>query len=336
MPDYQSAYREFYSCVTILVRITNDILWPIEHQKILSLVCIDLPAAFDIVDHEMLEQVLQNQYGITGTVLQWYKTYIRPRGFKVNINDDYLDEIELPFAVAQGSCTGPYLFILYCSTVQYTVPRTITLLGYSDDHALKDTFNSKRRDDENRCLVGMEECLKDVNIWMCKNRLQMNNSKTEFIYFGSRQMLSLCNAEEIDVQGTKISRSNIVRYLGASELNLKKHVTTICAEAMNSNNRIKLIRNSLSKEVCQTLVPALVISHLDYVNVILIDLPDTTIRNYKEYKTLLLGWFFGNEGSKESSKENLPKCIGYQLNLEFNSKLFAVYIGVFKIKHQTI
>ena len=139
------------------------------------------------------------------------KTCIRPRGFKVNIHDDYSDEIELPFAVAQGSCTGQYLFILYCSTVQYTVPRPVTLLGYSDDHALKDTFNAKSRDDEFRWLVGMEECLKDVNIRMCKNRLQMNNGKTEFIYFGSRQMLSFCNAEEIDVQGTKISRSKIVR-----------------------------------------------------------------------------------------------------------------------------
>ena len=87
----------------------------------------------------------------------------------------------------------------------------------------------------------------------------MNNGKTEFIYFGSRQMLSLCNIEEIDVQGTKINRSDIVRYLGAlldSELNLKKHVTTICAKAMNSINRIKLIRNSLSKVVCQTIVPS--------------------------------------------------------------------------------
>ena len=144
-----------------------------------------------MVDHEILEQVLQNQYGITGTVLQWYKTYIRPRGFKVNIQNEYSDEIELPFSVAQGSCTGPYLFTLYCSTVKYTVPRTITLLGYSDDHALKNTFNAKSRDDEQRCLVEMEECLKDVNNWMCKNRLQMSNGKTEFIYFGSRQMLSL-------------------------------------------------------------------------------------------------------------------------------------------------
>ena len=138
-------------------------------------------------------------------------------------------------------------------------------------------FNAKSRDDENTCLVGMEECLKDVNIWMCKNRLKMNNGKTEFIYFGSRKMLSLCNAEEIDVQGTKISRSNIVRYLRAlldSELNLKKHVKTICAKAVNSINRIKLIRNSLGKEICQTLV----ISHLDYANAILIHLPEITIK----------------------------------------------------------
>ena len=133
-------------------------------------------------------------YKISMELLEQYFNgikHIRHRGFKVSIHDAYSDEIELPFAFAQGSCTGPYLFILYCSTVQYTVPRTITLLGYSDDHALKDTFKAKSRDDENRCLVGMEECLKDFNTWMCKNRLQMNNAKTEFIYFGYRQILSL-------------------------------------------------------------------------------------------------------------------------------------------------
>ena len=159
-------------------------------------------------------------------MLQWYKTYIRPRGFKVNIHEEYSDEIELPFAVAQGSCMGPYLFVLYCSTIKYNVPRTISLLDYSDDRALKDTFNAKNREDENRYVGEMEDCLKDVNIWMCKNRLKMNNRKTEFIYFGSRQMLSLCEREKkIDIQGTKINRSNSVKYLGAildSELNLKK------------------------------------------------------------------------------------------------------------------
>ena len=236
--------------------------------------------------------------------------HIRPRGIKVNIQNEYSDEIELPFSVSQGSCTRPYLFILYCSTVKCTVPRTVTYLGYSDDHALKNTFNAKSRDDEHRCLVEMEECLKDVNTWMCKNRLQMNNGKTEFIYFGSRQMLSLCNIGEIDVQGTKMNRSDIVRYLGAlldSELNLKKHVTTICAKAVNSINRIKLIRNSLSKEVCQTIVQVLVISHLDYANAILIDLPDITIKKLRRVQNIAARLVLGNESNEESSKENLKK-----------------------------
>ena len=308
MLDYQSAYRKFYSCETVLVKLVNDILWAMEHQKILSLVCIDLSAAFDTVDHEILEQVLKNEYRINGTVLQWYKTYIRPRGFKVH--EEYSDEIELPFAVAQGSCTGPYLFVLYCSTIKYKVPRTISLLGYSDDHALKDTFNAKNRDDENRCVGEMEDCLKDVNTWMCKNKLKMNNGKREFIYFGSRQMLSLCEREKIDVQGTKINRSNSVRYLRAlldSELNLKKHVTTICAKAMNSINRIRLIRNSLSKEVCQTIVQSLVISHLDYANAILIDLPDITMKKLQRVQNIAARLVLGNESREENSKENLKK-----------------------------
>ena len=222
------------------------------------------------------------------------------------------------------SFTGPYLFILYCSTVQYIAPRPITLLGYSDDHALKDTFNTKSRDDENSCLVGIEECLKDVNIWMCKNRLKMHNGKTEFIYFGSRQMLSLCNPEEIDVQGTKISQSNRVRYLEAlldSELNLKKHVKTICAKAMNSITRIKLIRNSLSKVTCQTLVQALVISHLDNANAMLIDLPEITIKKNTKSTNIAARLVLGNANSEESSKENLQKfhCLPVKFRIEFKS-----------------
>ena len=36
------------------MKITNDIMWAMEHQKILSLVSIDLSAVFDTLDHEIL------------------------------------------------------------------------------------------------------------------------------------------------------------------------------------------------------------------------------------------------------------------------------------------
>ena len=54
LPDYQNAYRANYSCKTVLVRMVNDILWGMESQKITTHIAIDLSAAFDTVDHEIL------------------------------------------------------------------------------------------------------------------------------------------------------------------------------------------------------------------------------------------------------------------------------------------
>ena len=74
---------------------------------------------------------------------------------------------------------------------------------------------------------------------------------------------------------------------------------------MNSINRIRLIRNSLSIEVCQTIVQSLVISHLDYANAILIDLPDITMKKLQRVQNIAARLVLGNESREENSKENL-------------------------------
>ena len=58
MPEYQSAYRKNFSCETALVKIINDCLWNMENQQVTSIVAIDLSAAFDTVDHQILIDVL--------------------------------------------------------------------------------------------------------------------------------------------------------------------------------------------------------------------------------------------------------------------------------------
>ena len=87
MPDYQSAYRANYSCETALVKLCNDILWGMEVQHLTPLVAIDLSTPFDTVDHEVLLQVLQRKFGINGSALKWFDSYLRPRGCKVNIGE---------------------------------------------------------------------------------------------------------------------------------------------------------------------------------------------------------------------------------------------------------
>ena len=65
LPDYQSAYRRYYSCVTVFVKLCDDLLWNMENRK----VSVDLSAAFDTVDHDVLLEVLKIRFGITDGAL---------------------------------------------------------------------------------------------------------------------------------------------------------------------------------------------------------------------------------------------------------------------------
>ena len=50
LPDHQSAYRKYFSCKTLLLKLTNDICINLDKGLITSMVMLDLSAAFDTID----------------------------------------------------------------------------------------------------------------------------------------------------------------------------------------------------------------------------------------------------------------------------------------------
>ena len=44
----------------------------------LKLVMSDLSSTFDLVEWDQLLNVLQNEFGVTGTALKWYENYLMP------------------------------------------------------------------------------------------------------------------------------------------------------------------------------------------------------------------------------------------------------------------
>ena len=77
IPQYQSAYRANHSCETSILRLLNDALWNMENGKATILTAMDLLAAFDMVDHDILLNILHDQFGFTGTALSWFNNYLR-------------------------------------------------------------------------------------------------------------------------------------------------------------------------------------------------------------------------------------------------------------------
>ena len=296
IPDYQSAYRQHYSCETALIHLMNDLLWAMERQEVTALMAIDLSAAFDTVDHDILLSVLKAKFGIEGKALNWFESYLRQRSCKVNVGSAYSEPKSLTFSVPQGSCAGPILYLLYASTMKEVVPDNIDLHGYADDHALKIHFSPSKS--EVSAISTLEDCAVKIKQWMDSNRLKMNASKTEFILFGSKQQIKKCLTTSMLVNDERIDKTSLVKYLGVfldENVTLKDQIKSKCKTAMWNLQRIKSVRNILTKEACETLVIGLVISQLDYANSLYIGLPECDVKKLQRVQNIAAKTVLNNE-----------------------------------------
>ena len=277
LPGYQLAYRRNYSCETALIKITNDCLGVMENQMVTVVVAINLSTTFDTVDHEILLEVLNKKSGLQETVLKWFNNYLRQRSCKVSVHGEYSKEHQLPFSVPQGSVAGLVLYNAYASMLQEVVQPLINLHGFADDHTITDSFRPDcNTEAEGNVIRSLEGCTTSIKWWMDENRLQMNNAKMDFILDGLRQQLMKCQSNNILGNGETIQWSSCIRYLGAladDRLSFTQHITNKCRTAVWNLQKLKVIRSVLTEYVCKTLAGALVMSHLDYANTILTDIP---------------------------------------------------------------
>ena len=121
----QSAYRASQSTETALCKIYNDIKLSLDRNECVLFISLDLSAAFDTMDHQILLARLAHHFGITGICLNWIKSYLDERKLRVAIDRILSDSKALNFRVPQGSVFGPKLFIMYLVPLGDIAPRYI-------------------------------------------------------------------------------------------------------------------------------------------------------------------------------------------------------------------
>ena len=179
------------------------------------LVLIDLSAAFDNVDHPILFQCLEKQYGFCDSVLSWHKSYLSNRKQCVILKGMHSNSFDLLLGVPQGSCLGPVLFTQYASSLfSIFSNHSVSIHAYANDHQQYMAF-SPNLESQNQIVSCMESCLEDVKSWMIPNKLKMNDSKTEFIIIGSHQQLAKIDLTRIRVGESRISAVDHVHNLRA-------------------------------------------------------------------------------------------------------------------------
>ena len=189
----------------------------------------------------------------------------------------------------QGSASGANLFIAYCASLQDVIRDPIELFGFADDHFMGGSYPASSRAKEIKLRSDLEDSMQRVETWMSTMQLKLNPDKTEFILFGHPRQIIKSTVENINVSGTPIVKSDCVRCLGAhldTSLNFKIHVNKKCQAAMLQLRRIKSIRKCLTQASCESFCISLVISQLDYCNVILLGAPKSLLRKLQRIQTM--------------------------------------------------
>jgi len=117
------------------------------------------------VEHDLLLQRLERQFGLCGTVLQWIQSYLSGRTFPIAVYGDVLSFVVYVLcSVPQGSILGPLFFILYMADLaDRAVKYGVSLHAYADDTQLYLHF---RRDEMASFADQLERCVLDIGNWM--------------------------------------------------------------------------------------------------------------------------------------------------------------------------
>ena len=262
---FQSAYRTGHSTETALLRVFNDITEALDQKCMAILVMLDLSAAFDVIDHEILLKRLEYTYGITADALSWIQSYLKDRIQCVSIGNETSSDKVMNFSVPQGSVLGPRKYCMFSKPIGEIVRRhNLQYHCYADDSQVY--MSIKPTDNLKHISSTVEACVADISTWMSNNMLKVNQDKTEMIIFRPKQQVNTSHDMSIIVGGNTISSSSSVKNLGVymdSALTMEKQVNAVTKSCYYQIRNIGYIRHYISNEACNVLVHSLVTSRLD-------------------------------------------------------------------------
>ena len=168
-------FRNKLSTNHALIDITSKIQTACDKGIFACGVNVDFKKAFDTVNHEFLLNKL-NHYGIKGTDLQWFKTYLKGRQQHTTVNCFSLKNAYMNYGVPQRIVLGPLPFLIDLNDLNKAIK-------YSDVHHFADNTNLLLSDKSLKMNnKHINHDLKLLNIWLRANKISLNASKQKLYY----------------------------------------------------------------------------------------------------------------------------------------------------------
>ena len=228
----------------------------LDQGQVGALMLLDLSAAFDTVDHDILTSVLRRRFAVDGPTLDWLSDFLSGRSQIVRVGTSVSD-------AATPLCILVYRRVLSSTqSCSLNMPRmsasfltgcVITCLLISK-HVILQGFKHGRPDNVPEIVSALQDRATNVSAWCAVKRLQLNAEKTEVLWFGTATNLRKISPDvsSIRVDSTVVTPTTVVRNLGVmldAELSVREDVSRTAQSCFYHLRRLHSVRRKLGRDV---------------------------------------------------------------------------------------
>lgn len=252
----QHGFMRGKSVQTNLVEYADFISGAMDEGNEIHAIYTDFSKAFDTVDHNVLLRKLE-YYGVRGSLLQWFESYLRHRNQRVAFNGTKSRPFEPPSGVPQGSVLGPLLFNVFVNDLSGQLKCNHLL--FADDLKIFNVIDSTT---DSRVL---QNDLNTLTEWCETNRLRLNVGKCKFMKFTNKRTP---RPTSYIMDGITLEEVTTIRDLGVvfdSKFKFDHHIDIAVSKANRMLGFVARMTKSFKSRKCMDLLyNCLVRTQLEY------------------------------------------------------------------------
>ena len=190
-------FRQKHNTCTALIQMIDTWVEAFDNKELSAVLMLDMSAAFDLVNHELLVKKLA-VYGFDDSSQLWFSSYLYQRSQQVYIDGALSDPLSIDVGVPQGSILGPLLYIIFTNDLPESIhnhPAKENMTNFNTScgkcgriccYADNSTFTISGKDPQELTRV-IAEKYKTISTYMNQNQLVLNSEKTHLLVMASSQ-----------------------------------------------------------------------------------------------------------------------------------------------------
>ena len=260
LSNSQHGFRPKLSTKTALTTIANNIYSNIDNKKVTLITLCDLSKAFDSVNHDILLQRCLNVHIDSF----WIQDYLSNRTQSTRLNNRLSSKSFVTHGVPQGSILGPILFTTYVNDTSNYINDCV-LIQYADDTQF---IHSDYINNIDQLISRAKATLSNAKTYFQRSGLMLNSNKTQFIFIGTRQLLSnIPDNLTINIDNNNLPISKSVKILGihfGKYMTFDTHIDQLNKKVIGVIMFINRIKDMFDKDTRVIVVKTLVLSLINY------------------------------------------------------------------------